>query len=374
MPERPLRVGLNLLFLVERAAGAGRYAFELLPALLAADPDVELTAFVNKDAPAALLEQPWSERVTWARLPVGVGSRAHVLAQLAALPVGAARRRLDVLHSLANIGPLFSPGVARVVTLLDVIWLHQGAAWEQGRAARGFALLSRLCARDADRVLTISHAAREDIVASLGLDAGKVDVAPLGVRPPEGQARRELSRGRVVLCVAQKRPYKNLGILIRALAELDDNTTLVLAGAPTPHEEELKALAAELGVGGRVHFPGWVSEAELEALYREARCFVLPSLIEGFGLPILEAMARDVPVACSNRPALPEVAGDAALLFDPNDQQAVTAAIRTLLDDDDLARSLVERGRQRVAEFSWQRTAEATLECYRRAIAAKVRV
>jgi glycosyltransferase involved in cell wall biosynthesis len=95
---------------------------------------------------------------------------------------------------------------------------------------------------------------------------------------------------------------------------------------------------------------------------------VLPSLIEGFGLPVLEAMARDVPVACSNRPALPEVAGDAALLFEPEDQAAVTAAIRQLLDDRELAGRLVELGRARVDLFTWRRTAEATLATYRRAV------
>ncbi len=351
MPERPLRVGLNLLFLVEGAAGAGRYASELLPSLLDAEPELRLTAFVGKEAPAALFEQKWSDRVDWARLPVGPGSKAHVPAQMTALPAAARRRKLDVLHSPANIGPLVTLGVARVVTLLDVIWLHQGEGWEGGRAAEMFARLSRVCARNADRVLTISGAAREDIVASLGLDPAKVDVAPLGVRPPDSFSREP--SGPVVLCVAQKRPYKNLASLIRALAELDD-ATLVLVGAPTPHEGELRALASELGVAERVSFPGWVTDEELEEHYARAACFVLPSLIEGFGLPVLEAMARGVPVACSNRPALPEVAGDAALLFDPEDQQAVTEAIRRLLGDEELARTLAERGRRRAEAFSWR--------------------
>ena len=370
MAERPLRIGLNLVFLVEGAGGAGRYAHELLPALRAAAPEADVTAFVNKDAPAALFEQPWSDGVDWVRLPIGIGGKAHLAAQMTVVPASAARRRLDVLHSLANIGPLVTPGVARVVTLLDVIWLHHGADWEAGAAARGFATLSRICARNADRVLTISDSAKEDIASSLGLDRAKIDVAPLGVRAQH--PRTELPREPVVLCVAQKRPYKNLGSLIRAIAELEEPARLVLAGAPTPHEEELKAQAAELGVADRVSFGGWVPEDELEALYREARCFVLPSLIEGFGLPVLEAMARGVPVACSNRPALPEVAGDAALLFDPEDQSAVTEAVRRLLRDDELARTLAERGVKRASELTWERTAQATLESYRKAARAPV--
>jgi glycosyltransferase involved in cell wall biosynthesis len=177
--------------------------------------------------------------------------------------------------------------------------------------------------------------------------------------------------GPVILSVAQKRPYKNLGTLIRAMADLAERATLVLVGSPTAHEEELRALARQLGVEENVRFPGWVSEPELEGLYRLASCFVLPSLIEGFGLPVLEAMARGVAIACSDRPSLPEVAGNAALLFDPEDQQAVTNAIRRLLDDRELAARLVERGRERVRLYTWERTAEATLASYRRAVEQK---
>jgi glycosyltransferase involved in cell wall biosynthesis len=117
-----------------------------------------------------------------------------------------------------------------------------------------------------------------------------------------------------------------------------------------------------------VRFPPYVSDAELEGLYRLARCFALPSRDEGFGLPLLEAMARDVPVACSDRGALPEVAGDAALLFDPDDQAAVSAALRTLLTDDARVAELVRRGRERVRLHTWERTARLTLDCYERAL------
>ena len=118
-----------------------------------------------------------------------------------------------------------------------------------------------------------------------------------------------------------------------AVAELRDrDVCVVLPGAPTAHEAELRELADRLGVRERVRFPAWVSDGELEGLYGLAHCFVLPSFMEGFGLPVLEAMQRDVPVACSGRWALPEVAGDAALLFDPGDQDAVTGAVRRLLE------------------------------------------
>jgi glycosyltransferase involved in cell wall biosynthesis len=355
------------MFLADAAGGAGRYAFELAPALLEAESSTKLTVFVNRDAPAELRAQPWAGEVEWVELPVRLSNRTHLLGQAGALPVVSRRRRLDVLHSLANGGPPVTPGVARVVTMLDLIWLHQREAWGTTAAVRTMAVLTRVSAWSAHRVITISHAARDDLVSSFGLAPEKIDVAPLGVRIPEETARR--ADAGVVLCVAQKRPYKNLASLVRAVAELrDEGATLVLPGAPTEHERELRELAERLGVADRVRFPAWVSDDELEALYRSATCFVLPSLIEGFGLPVLEAMARGVPVACSNRPALPEVAGDAALLFDPLDQPAVTEAVRRLLRDAELRTTLAERGLARAREFSWRRTAEATLASYRRAL------
>ncbi len=372
-----MRVGLNLVYLVDRAGGAGTYAYELVPALLETDPSVRLTAFVSRDAPEDLRRQPWAGEVDWVELPVRFANRSHLVGQVLGIPAVAARRRLDVVHSLANGGPPITPGAKKVVTLLDLIWLHQGEQWDSARAVRSMEAFVRVSARLAHRLITISHAAREDLVSTLGLDVDKIDVAPLGVRPPTGIAadpaslreRLDLGEAPVVLCVAQKRPYKNLAALVRAMPDLEvEGAVLVLPGSSTEHEAELRRLSDRLGVSDRLRFLDWVSDEDLEALYRTATCFVLPSLVEGFGLPVLEAMARGVPVACSDRPALPEVAGDAALLFDPLDQSAVTEAIRRLLRDEGLRAQLVEGGWERVRQFSWLRTAAKTLASYQRAI------
>jgi glycosyltransferase involved in cell wall biosynthesis len=144
---------------------------------------------------------------------------------------------------------------------------------------------------------------------------------------------------------------------------------LVLPGYPTAHEQDLRERARALGVDGDVRFLAWVSNAELETLWGIADAFVFPSLYEGFGLPVLEAMARGVPVACSNASSLPEVAGDAALLFDPADERAIAAALKRLLDEPAFAAGLVARGHERVREFTWQRTARLTLDSYARALA-----
>jgi glycosyltransferase involved in cell wall biosynthesis len=374
-----LSIGLNLTFLVEESGGAGRYARELVRAMLQVEPDAQITAFVGATAPSRPFDSEVADRVEVVRFPLrGTGLPPwHLLAQMGALPVMAARRKLDVVHGLANLVPPVSPVVPTVVTLLDVTWAHFPETMHR-TATLARKVLAPLCARAADRVIAISDAAKRDIVETLGLDPGKVDVTPLGVRRNETQRRVPaddirrtfgIQAGPLVLSVAQKREHKNLARLISAVAALPDgDVQLVLAGEPTPHESDLRALAAELGVAERVHFPPWISDAELEDLYETASCFVLPSFMEGFGLPLLEAMQHGVPVACSNVSSLPEVAGDAALYFDPSSEQEMTRAIDRLLRDRTLADDLVRRGQERCAVFTWEETARRTLATYRRAI------
>ncbi len=383
-----MRVGLNLIFLGERAGGAGSYARELPGALLAAEPDTEVHIFVSRDAPEALRNEPWAREVRWTMVPISMhGPPLHVPAEYLLLPSIAAARGLDVLHSPANTGPVITPGVASVVSVLDLIWWHRPEEWDaNARVHRTMRRRVRAALRGADCIFAISHAAADDLVRTLGVARERIVVTPLGARLPQTRAqvsgangdaalrtRLRLRDERMVLCVAQKRPYKNLHRLVRALPELAPDVVLVLVGAPTPHEQQLRVLAEELGVTGRVRFQDWLSEEQLERVYRMCSAFVLPSLIEGFGLPVLEAMLRGVPVACSNTSSLPEVAGDAALLFDPENQEEVTAAIRRLLDDRALAERLIARGHERAAEFTWERTGAASLAGYLRAIEARAR-
>jgi glycosyltransferase involved in cell wall biosynthesis len=376
-----LRIGLNLVYLVRRSGGAGTYARELIPELLRAEPGTRITAFVSQELDPEDRRAPWSGEVEWVELPMTVthGPPWNFLrsmrAQWWSQPRLAARRRLDVVHGLANVTPLFAPRVARVVTLLDLIWLRHSGTMTR-RETIGMKASAIPSARRADRVIAISGAARDDLVRTLRLDPARVDVTHLGVSvderapavgEPELRRRLELGDSPVVLCVSQKRTHKNLSSLVSAMAGL--NAVLVLPGAPTPHEAELRALAEELGVSERVRFPPWLEDDELEGLYRLAACFALPSLEEGFGLPVLEAMARGVPVCCSNASSLPEVVGDAGLLFDPHDVDDIRDTVRRVLEDASFAEALATRGRERAREFTWRRTAESTLASYRRAIA-----
>lgn len=379
--DRPLRVGLNLLFLSPRAGGVGRYARALPGALLDAEPRTEVHVFAARDAPDDLRSEPWARRVRWVRLPLPIDNRALQLGQYLALPGLAAARRLDVLHSPGNTGPVMAPGIATVVSLMDLIWLHRPGDWERDpRAHRAMRRLVHHSLRHADRVFAISQASADDFARTLHYPADRIVVTPLGVRAPDGAGTPErvlrerlgLGRGRVLLCVAQKRPYKNLERLVTALPELDPDVVLVLPGSSTPYEADLRRLAVRLDVESRLRLPPWLSNADLAGLYTLSSVFVLPSVIEGFGLPILEAFVNDLPVACSDIPALREVAGGAALLFDPHDQVEIVDCVRHLLRDETLRRQLVATGRERAARFSWRSTGEASLRGYREAVGSRV--
>jgi glycosyltransferase involved in cell wall biosynthesis len=374
-----MRVGLNLTFLGKEAGGVGRYAEELAAAL-ASRSDVSLHVVASDDLPDRVRSASWAASVPWTVVPVSARRpRLHLAGQLLAVGALATARDWDVVHSPANVGPVCLPRTASVITMHDVIWLHAGDSWGPADAVRAMWRVSVPTVRRASQVIAVSAAASSEIVTELGLDPRRVSVAAHGVRAPSSDAlvssaddvrtRVDLGSGPIVLCVAQKRPYKNQEQLIRAFRDVTNVAArLVLVGATTAYEQRLVEVARECGLTDRVIFTGWLPDADLEGLYAAASCFVLPSRMEGFGLPVLEAMARGLPVACSDIPSLVEVAGPAALLFDPYDAASITYAIDRLLTDGSLRARLIERGRARAMTFTWAATADATVAAYRRAI------
>jgi glycosyltransferase involved in cell wall biosynthesis len=372
-----MHVGLNLVYLVPGETGGMEVvARELIPEL-AQVPGLRLTAFVNREA-AAHGDGPWGGLIPMQVVPVNARNRvAWVWGEQRHLPRLAAAAGCDVVHSLASTAPLRG-GFTRVTTIHDLNYKLVPES-HFGVLGLGMRVLVPAAARRSHRVIVDAESTRDDLVRHLGTQPEKIDVAPLGVSVPTGvvptppdvlRGRLELGDRPLVLSLSAKRPHKNLTRLLRALAGLDaaERPVLIVPGYATPHEQELRELAAALGIAELVRLPGWLPAEDLEGLYAAATCVVFPSLYEGFGLPVLEAMARGVPVACSDRSSLPEVAGDAALLFDPEDEGAIRAAVARLLADEQLRDRLRRAGRARAATFTWRRTAELTAASYARAL------
>jgi alpha-1,3-rhamnosyl/mannosyltransferase len=284
----------------------------------------------------------------------------------------------------------YAPGVPTILTIYDLIPLlfpeHSTA-----RVRLLFRLTMTLALRTARVVLAISDATRRDFLAHFRLPLERIVTVSLAADPVfapmdirgQGSGIRSQRSGvsqryglpePYVLYLGSNKPHKNLVRLIEAWRIVMSSfelpaSSLIVAGAWDARCPEAKQRADELALGKKVRFLGPVPEADLSALYGAAELFVFPSLYEGFGLPVLEAMACGVPVVCSNVSSLPEVAGDAALLVDPLDADALAGAIGRALSDDALRAGLRQRGLAQAGRFSWERTAAETLAVYRRVVA-----
>ena len=367
-----MRVGLNLLSVVPgETGGAEIYARCLIPALADQAGRDALRIFATPD----LGDPSWTEGIARTVLPVPGRSRIRrTLAEQALLPAAARRAGIDVLHNLQSTAPPVAGARRQVTTVHDLLYLHHPAT-HSPLLRRGMAVLVPAAVRRSDRVIAISQATKDDIVASLGAPAGKIDVVhhgpglALGAAPtPEAALRERLGLGDapILLSPSARRAHKNLERLLEAFALLEPGPVLVAPGYATGAEDALGALAARLGVADHVRFTGWLDDADIEGLYACSAALVFPSLAEGFGFPVLEAMRHGLPVACADRTSLPEIAGGAARLFDPESVEAIAAAVREVLVDPE---PFAEAGRRRAAGFSWERAARETLAVYERALA-----
>jgi glycosyltransferase involved in cell wall biosynthesis len=368
--RRPRHVLLNALFLAPAVSGGPEtYLRGLAPALAASFPDLHLTVATTRSGAATLEADGWERFASIVALPCEDGQRLRrQLAEQLLLPREARRLGAEIVHSLASIAPVYA-GTRSVVTLHDVTFLARPTF---GRLTTwGMGLLVRTAARRADRLLTGTCASRDEICTLLGVDPARFDVVHHGhepvrpVSPTPGErvrARYDLAEARVVLCVAAKRPHKNQELLIRAAPMLDPDTVIVLAGHAEPYELALRALADELDVAQRIRFLDYVSDPDLEGMWSIAECAAFPTLSEGFGIPVIEALAHGVPVAASAIPVLQEIGGDLPHYFDPHDPPGAAQAIRAACADE-RARA---QGPAHAARFTWAGSAHGTYETYER--------
>jgi glycosyltransferase involved in cell wall biosynthesis len=374
-----MRIAIDYTSALVQGAGIGRYTRNLVAALAQLESGDRYTLF-STEAPTAERPIPTAPNVRSRVVPVG-NRRATILWHRLRVPLPAelVMGRADVLH-----GPDFTLppaiGARRVVTIHDLAFLtHPECALPSL-----VTYLSRVVPRAlhrADRVIAVSQRTATDLIERLDVPAERIAVIHLGVDPSfehtladdtvaEACARLGLATP-FVLAVGTIEPRKNYERLIAAFARIARETAgprmLVIAGRKGWLYEGVFAAAQRYGVAEQVRFLDYVADGDLRTLYRAAAVLAMPSLYEGFGIPLLEAMASETPIVCSTAGSLPEVAADAGLLVPPEDTDALAEALLRVVREPALAASLVARGHERVKAFTWQAAAQAHVRVYHEA-------
>lgn len=370
-----MRIGITTFGCDGGRSGIGRYAVSLIQAMnaLATNDELELISFVDEvevflpqERPPGVVRVP-----TWLRGPVREVAWHQLL-----WPIAQARH-YDVLFlpALNRRVSSFLPCPA-VGTLHDLASFRVEAKYDPARRFNNTVVMPFLMRR-IPHILTVSESTKHDIVRYVRVPAERIHVTPLGVdtkrfrEQDRAAARRSVSAryaldAPYILYVARlEHPGKNHVRLIEAHAQLAARGFphyLLLAGSDWTRAEAVHQAAASSPAASRVKLLGFVPDTDLPVLYAGAELLAFPSLFEGFGLPLLEAMASRTPVCCSNVSSMPEVAGDAALLFDPMDPGAIADRMAEVIGDENLRARLVAAGRHRIDLFTWERTARATLD------------
>ncbi len=354
-------VAFDARALTSPAGGVRRYTSELYGGLVAAYPDIRWVAAGASEVPIPGLV---GAAPAWT-LPTNPGW------MLTGLPRTVRRVRPDVFHAPAYAAPFWA-GCPVVLTIHDVVYARH-PEWYPARLDPLRRALFRWSATSAARVITDSAFSKSEIVAAYGIDAARIVVVPLGVSslftpPPSGQRRDPM-----VLHVGDLHRRRNLRMVLDvviALRRLEpglSTLTFTLVGVDRGEASALLQQASEAGDTGALVWQTGVSEAQLRTLYQRAAVLAYPSRYEGFGLPILEAMACGTPVVASHAASIPEVAGVAADLLDPDDDHAWFTALRAVLTDASRASAMAKAGVDHASRFTWARTAAATVEVFRSA-------
>jgi len=377
-----MRIGINLLALYPTVSGGMEfYLRNLLDSLFEIDKSNQYILFTNHDNHKTFGFKWPNVQIVFCRIGARPQWKRVAWEQLI-LPSIAKKYRLDLLHSPTYTWPVSSK-IPGIVSILDMLYRVYPETIPRTKVFYWRALVP-WSARRCRKILTISETSKRDIVRYLGVPPEKITVTPLaldcglnaGKQPSAGEIERVCAKHAIqrpyILYVGGVGRHKNPLALVKALAILRGRTatkelTLVITGNDNGSAGEIRACANSSGLEKTVRLPGYVAREELPALYAGAFVYVTPSLFEGFGLTVLEAMAFHTPVVISDRASLPEVAGDAALIVDPESPDRIADAVYRVAADPELRQELVNRGLRRVEEFSWERTARLTLEAYREA-------
>lgn len=377
-----MRIGIDITSLAGRRTGVGHYTYYLLKHLLRLThdpgaPKREFIGFASGLSPVVLDDE--LDEFPYRRLGIPTRLLYRLWSTFGAPKVDALLGGVDVFHATNYFLPP-TQRARRVVTIHDLAVLTMPEVCSP-KIRRVFGRNMRAFAADADAILTCSEATKGDIVRLLDVAPEKITVAHHGPNEDLAAMNREHAaqhikeryefEGPYILFVGTLEPRKNIPGLLRAFSAItgDIPHSLILAGGLGWQSIGLYETIAQLGLRERVRLTNYIDDiGDLAALHSAADAFVFPSLYEGFGLPLLDAMACGTPILAANNSAIPEVVGDAALLIDANDQDALAEAIKRMLGDEALRESLVAKGHERVRDFSWTKCAEKTMEAYTRVV------
>jgi glycosyltransferase involved in cell wall biosynthesis len=365
-----MRIGVNALYLIPGGVGGTEiYLRSLLAALAEIDPVNEYLVFTNRETGPDLV--PKAPNFINLAQPVRAVSRPARLAwEQTALPLAAGRLRLDVLFNPGFTAPLASP--CPQVTVFHDLQHKRHPEYFRWFDLPFWNFFLYWSAHVSQLVIADSQATAADLRACYRLPEARLRVIPLGVDPVFFEIATRRRPERFLLAVSTLHPHKNLDGLLRAFAEFrrgHPDFRLVVCGLHGFFAGPLHDLRERLDLAGAVDFPGWIPREDLHDLFGRAWAFLYPSKFEGFGIPVLEALAAGVPTACSQIEPLASIAGDAALQFDPADPAAIADSMRRLADDAALRARLSDAGPRRAAQFSWRKTATETLDALRSVVA-----
>ncbi len=375
-----MRLAINGWFWDQPATGSGQTVRYLVPALVQQDPSLEIVLVVPEWATSSQTSETLPERVTLLPVPCRPGNLGKLWFEQNTFPHTCNQLGVDLAH-IPYFAPPLSPTVPGVTTIHDLIPMvlpqYRGSV-----LVRLYTSLVASAAVHTRLILTDSEASKRDILAHLNVPGRRVRVVYLApapyYRPIDDPDTLKAIRRKYdlpetfVLWLAGFDVRKNAQGLLHAYtwvySALGDDYPLVMAGElpakDTPFFPDPRRIAAELGVTDALRFPGWVDEADKPALYSAATVFAFPSRYEGFGLPILEAMACGTPVVTSHAASLPELAGVAAFQIDPDDPRQLAAAIIALCIQENLHEEMREKGLEQAARFTWEKSASETLVAY----------
>ena len=352
--------------------GIGRYMKCLAESVIAQAPEHEYLLILPPQS-EHLVHAPNAQKLC-------TGLKYYSCREQFELPRILSRYKVDLLHSPHFLLPLVRPCPA-VATIHDVIYLACPEDLPSFAGRLYYRTMMNACSRMATRIVTDSEHSKAEIIRYLNADPEKIEVVYPAVDPffQSGSDPAELASTRsklgidrdYILCVGIYKPRKNHPGLLKAfqlLLKSGIQSQLVIAGPMAEGEPVLRGLAQELGIAQHVIFTGFVTDADLRALYSGARVYVCPSLYEGFGFTVLEAMACGTPVICSSSTSLPEVAGKAALYFDPHKPEEMAVQLLHSFSDDAVRASLIADGCTNLLRFSWEETARQTLAVYYHAL------